>query len=257
MKAVVLIPHDDDAVISIGGTLLKLIKKGWKIKYIQMTDGRHGSNIMPPKETKKVRAEEAERERKFLGVDSFYNFGIEDGTLINLNKEEKERLIEKIVEEIREYEPAIVFLPSEFEDHPDHLATYRIGHEALKLSGNDLMEARYVVWHIPFMEHKTKNFEKLLLVGIDDELKKKLEGIKLHASQEKEGRYSKMTEYMNKFMALLYTTYSPISIEAAEIIAITNTNNYYNNFIKDLEKVIDVTNIFHGRKTEGIRADKK
>ena len=31
-KAVVINPHDDDAVIAIGGTLIQLMNKGWKIK---------------------------------------------------------------------------------------------------------------------------------------------------------------------------------------------------------------------------------
>ena len=61
-RAVVVNPHDDDGAIALGGTLLRLIARGWKIKFLQLTDGRHGSNVMAPEETKRVRAGEA-RER--------------------------------------------------------------------------------------------------------------------------------------------------------------------------------------------------
>lgn len=255
MKAVVLNPHDDDAIISIGGTLLKLIEKGWKIKYIQMTDGRHGSNKMSPEETKRVRSEEAEKERMFIGIDSFSNFDIEDGTLVKLSESELNELIQKTAEQIKDYEPDVIFIPAEFENHPDHFITYEIGHKAVKLLDTEPIEVRYVVWQIPFLQHNVKSFEKLLLVGIKNQFEKKLKGIQLHKSQEEEGRYSKMMEAMNKLLALLYTTYSPIDLQAAEVIALTNINDKFNLFRKDLEEVIDVTDVFLGRTSEKIKAE--
>lgn len=108
-KAIVINPHDDDGIISIGGIIIQLLNNGWKIRYVQLCDGCHGSNIMSPEETKKVRAVEIKKEMKFLGIDSYHTYDIEDGTLSSLNEEQKKNIISDLTKQIRDFGASVIF----------------------------------------------------------------------------------------------------------------------------------------------------
>ncbi len=192
-KAYVLNPHDDDGIIAIGGILWQLKDKGWELGYIQMTDGRHGGNL-PPEEIKEMRAREAEKEREYLEVKNYYNFDIEDGKLENY-KDDKD-VIEKVAEMIKDSN--VVFLPNKADAHPDHRATYEIGHKALELVGKPL-EVHYIVWLFPFYTYEPGTFEKILKVNIDNQIERKLEGIRKHKSQVERARIDEMAKYLNQF----------------------------------------------------------
>lgn len=251
-RAVVINPHDDDAVIAIGGTLIQLMNKGWKVTYIQMTDGRHGSNVMPPEKTKRMRAEEIKKEMKFLGIDSYYNFDLEDGHLSQTYISNKNGFEERLAATISNYNPLVVFIPSECEDHSDHRAAYELAHNALQRLDGNKTEIRYSVWSVPFKEHKPAPFEKLIAVDISEQMKKKKQGIKLHKSQEKEGQYSKMADAVNSYLGMLYSAYKPYRLGKVEILAVTKINEHYEIFEKDLSSFKDVTQSFHGRASEKI-----
>lgn len=254
-KAYVLNPHDDDGIISIGGTLCQLIDNGWEVGYIQMADGRHGAGEderyggdLSSEKVKEMRAREAEEERKFLGVKDYLNFDIEDGTLERY-KENKD-IIGKVAERIKDGD--VVFIPNRAEGHPDHRATYEIGHKALELAKKPL-EIDYIVWLFPFYPHNPGKFDKILNVGIDNQIERKLEGIRKHDSQVKWGRYDEMAKHINQFFSLIYSTYKEREKNYSEIIGIPKINEKFNLIINSLENVEDVTEIFHGKKSERIR----
>lgn len=247
-KAYVLNPHDDDGIISTGGTLLQLINNGWEINYIQMTDGRHGGNL-PPETIKKMRAEEGKEERKYLGIKDFYNFDIEDGKLENY--EDDKSIIKEVAKRIKDSD--VVFIPNKAEAHPDHRATYKIGREALKLAKKPL-EVHYIVWLFPFYYHNPGKFDKILKIDIDNQIERKLDGIRKHKSQVEEGRFDKLAKHINEYFSLIYSTHRKREKNYSEIIGIPKINEKYNLFVKSLENVEDVTEIFHGRKSEKIKA---
>ncbi len=243
-KAYVLNPHDDDGIIAIGGILWQLKDKGWELGYIQMTDGRHGGNL-PPEEIKEMRSKEAEEERKFLGVMDYYNFDIEDGKLENY-KDDKD-IIEKVAKMIKDSN--VVFLPNKADAHPDHRATYEIGHKALELVRNDRvpLEVHYIVWLFPFYTYEPGTFEKILKVNIDNQIERKLEGIRKHKSQVERARIDEMTKHLNQFFSLLYSAFRERKAKYSEIIGIPKVNENYNLFVNSLESFEDVTEIFHGK----------
>ena len=252
MKALVFNPHDDDGVIAMGGTLIQLLDKGWKIGYIQFTDGRHGSNIMSPEKTNRVRALEAKEERKFLGIDYFHAFDVEDGILEKITSSEKERIIDKLSSIIKRYKPNVIFLPNKAEGHPDHKATYQIGREAIEKSGLKPLEMYYIVWLFPFFKQDPGYFEKVLWIPIDNQFERKKQAIKLHTSQEEEGRYSELAEAINTYLSLLYLAYRKRVCSKAEVVAIYKMNEHYESFVNSLERVKDVTRVFLGRKEKKI-----
>ncbi len=39
MKAVCFQPHNDDCAIAIGGSIQKMVREGWDLTYVYVTDG--------------------------------------------------------------------------------------------------------------------------------------------------------------------------------------------------------------------------
>ena len=117
-------PHDDDGIIAIGGTIIRLLRKGWEGVYVYMTDGRHGSQVIPPSLLKKIREREAQAERKFLGIKESYAFNVEDGNLFSISEKEKKAMTRKLVKILRRVD--VIFLPSKADHHIDHRTTYQL-----------------------------------------------------------------------------------------------------------------------------------
>ena len=132
-------------------------------------------------------------------IKDYLNFDIEDGKLEKYKHDED--IIEKVAKRIRDSNA--VFIPNKAEGHPDHRATYEIGHKALELVKNPL-EVHYIVWLFPLYHHDPGGFEKILKVNIDDQIKRKIKGIKKHKSQVEWGRDDEMVEHLNQlfFFAL-------------------------------------------------------
>lgn len=254
MKAVAFDPHGDDPLIGCGGTLLELIDNGWEVGRIQLADGRHGSNQMDPEETAKVRKGEVEREMEYTGIGRgfFKGFEIGDRVLESLPESEKEKLIADIEKELGDYNPDVVFLPSKCDSHPQHRITYEIGKNATEGLESDPLEVEYIVWHVPFerQECDPGELEEILSVPVDGYFEDKLEGIRKHKSQVKEGRFDEMVENFNSYLALQFQTYSERKYYKAEVLGVRETASSYKSFVDSLEGVEEITGAFRGREDE-------
>lgn len=245
MKALVFEPHDDDLVIGMGGTALKMMKNSWKFKTVQMTDGRHGSNQISPEELVDIRHNEKKAELEFLGIECEF-LDYEDGSLWNLMQEDRKEVISRLVELINEFEPDAVFIPARSEGHPDHRATSLLAGRAVYESNIDPLKVSYLVWDPPFLEGENLA-EKIIRVGVEDEYEDKLEALRKHKSQLDEGGYDKMIKHFNQYLGFLYSSYKdkkPVS----EVLGIQNPEK--------LDRIGidygDVTNLSHGRSSEDI-----
>ena len=59
LDALVIAPHPDDAELGMGGTIAKLIRQGWRVGILDLTDGEptpHGSIEIRARETKTASA---------------------------------------------------------------------------------------------------------------------------------------------------------------------------------------------------------
>lgn len=253
-KAIVVNPHNDDGIIGIGGTLIQLLENGWKIMYIQMTDGGHGSNIIPYPELSKIRIKESKKERKFLGIDKFYNFNIEDGKLGYLGKNQEKEILRKMIDLMESYNPNVVFIPVKSESHIDHKAAYLFARKAIEKININPLEVYYLVQFFPFLKKDPGEITKLLMVPVDDYWNKKEQVIEQHISQSKEGRLLQRVETLSAYFALIYFQPFEKVCRKAELLGIHSINKNYKLFVKDLDEVRDVSSIFHGRKSEKIKS---
>ncbi|GAA4772150.1 MULTISPECIES: PIG-L deacetylase family protein [Flavobacterium] len=76
-NVLVIAPHQDDEVIGLGGTLLKLKNVECSVTLVFLTDG---ANALNPSETKKIRSEEAKKVALKLNADCI-EIGIPNNTM--------------------------------------------------------------------------------------------------------------------------------------------------------------------------------
>jgi N-acetylglucosamine malate deacetylase 1 len=118
-------PHPDDVELTCGGTLLKMADAGYRTGILDLTQGETGTRGTP-----EVRAREAARAAKILGVQTRRNAGLPDAQLRVCDEYKA-----VIAEVIRELQPRTVILPYWEGRHPDHYTAAQLGYEACFLAG--------------------------------------------------------------------------------------------------------------------------
>ncbi len=117
--------HPDDVELSVAGTLAKLANLGHRTGVADMTRGELGT-----RGTAGIRAREAKAAAKILELETRVNLRLQDG---HLQDTPEARL--KVIEQVRKYQPSVVFTHHWDDSHPDHVATSRIVTAACYLSG--------------------------------------------------------------------------------------------------------------------------
>lgn len=141
-SALVLIPHPDDEIIGCGGILSYMNEIGIDINFLYITSGENGLKRNMRDKNPYIREKEAALALTELGIcDPIMDFlRVEDGNISSnliLVKDYIDRILfnNKI---------DLVFVPSYYEEHPDHFSIA----EALSYtkSGSEIMIAMYEVW---------------------------------------------------------------------------------------------------------------
>ncbi len=117
--------HPDDVELTCGGTVRKMVERGYRVGILDLTRGEMGTRGTP-----EAREREAARAARVLGARVRENLGLPDARL-ELNEESKLAVARKI----REWQPHTVILPYWEGRHPDHYNTARIGYEGCFLAG--------------------------------------------------------------------------------------------------------------------------
>ena len=119
-NALVLAPHPDDEVFGCGGTLALLRQRGAEIHVHVLTDGGGYSQGSERQAICQTRREETDRALGILGIGAASHAGFPDRGLSGHTG-----LAQHLVELIEQQQPQLVFTPSLWEIHPDHLALAR------------------------------------------------------------------------------------------------------------------------------------
>lgn len=153
MKAdtiLIIAPHPDDETLGCGGTFAKRIRAGARVYVAVLTDGTNLFRLGPlkierdptPEETGAMRRAETRRSVRILGgrTDDVVFMGFEDGNLSGC----VEAVVEKLAEWIGKIRPDEIWVTSEFEAHPDHVAACAAARLACKRSGCASRLLRYI-----------------------------------------------------------------------------------------------------------------
>ena len=117
--------HPDDVELSAAGTLLKHQAAGAKIGIIDLTEGELGS-----RGTVDTRYAEAKAAGEILQLSVRENLQMGDGFFTH----SEENLL-KIVQQIRRFQPTVVFANAHSDRHPDHAKGSKLVSEACFLAG--------------------------------------------------------------------------------------------------------------------------
>ncbi len=175
VDALIIGAHPDDAELCSGGLMARLIGSGKTVSIVDLTRGEMGT-----RGTAEIRAEEAERARRMLGVTSSENLGLPDG-LLEVTEEAK-RLV---IEAIRRARPSLVVAPHPVDLHPDHAATGRIVEQVRYLCPMPKWPAEGEPCRVPLVLRTMFHtpFDPDLIVDVSDVFEAKLDAIRCYASQ--------------------------------------------------------------------------
>ena len=119
-----IMAHPDDAELLCGGALAKAAALGDRVGILDLTRGEVGSSG-----SGEIRAEEAVRSAKLLGLAVRRNAGLPDSGLIN---DDASRSI--VVGLIRELRPSVIVTHWREGRHPDHRVAAQLAYDASFLS---------------------------------------------------------------------------------------------------------------------------
>ena len=125
LDVLVIAAHPDDAEISVGGTILKLVDAGKRVGVVDLTQGEMGT-----RGTEEDRRAETRTATELMGLTHRSNLDLPDGR-IEVNPETREALARRI----RELAPDVVLAHHTEDLHPDHCAAGRLAREAWYLAG--------------------------------------------------------------------------------------------------------------------------
>jgi LmbE family N-acetylglucosaminyl deacetylase len=146
----IVAPHPDDETLGCGGTFAKRIEAGFNVVVVVMTDGGNLFRLSPlriekdptPQETSELRKNETRRSVQMLGGGraEVRFFDYEDGRLAEFAGEAGSKLAKLM----REAKPDEIWVTSEYEEHPDHIAACAVVRSARAQSGCCARLLRYI-----------------------------------------------------------------------------------------------------------------
>lgn len=171
--------HPDDIELQASGTVVSLIKKGYKVGVIDLTEGELSS-----RGNTTLRQTEAEESAKVMGLHYRENLKLKDG---NIEAESEEQIL-KVVNKIRILQPVFILTHYFNDRHPDHIAASKLVKKACYYSGlkkykyaeseKEIYRPQKIFY---FMD--TYAFQPSFIYDISDVIEKKMEAISCFKTQ--------------------------------------------------------------------------
>ena len=203
-RILVIAPHPDDEILGCGGTIIKNIKQGCEVFVCIVTKG------MPPlfKEDRVELTRQHTREcHQSIGVKQtiFLDF-----PSVTLEKEDRYKLNQAILEVIKEIKPTEVYIPHYGDMQKDHQIVVDAAMVALRPKYNFGIKKIYgyetmseTAWNIPNIQNE---FIPNAFVDISKELDEKLKALsyfKLQVSDFPDARSLEAVEALAKYRGAL------------------------------------------------------
>ncbi len=189
---IVISPHPDDEIIGPGGTLIKSIEQGSKVKVIYLTSGGK------TKEEKELREMEAQEVAERIGFE--VDFVRQNVNEISL----KEDILINISSMINSFKPDILFVTFLLDDHDDHRRASEI---LFRIYERKELRDDLKIWAFQIYGSVIPN----IIVDITDVHNQKSELIKLFNSQTKSRDWAHYALGLNAYNSRLLEGGNPES----------------------------------------------
>lgn len=219
-RAIVIVPHPDDADFLAAGTIARWVKEGIEVTLVVITDGSKGSedpDLTPDKLIAERRIEQ-KRAAGHLGIHNIIFLDYEDGTLqdtIPLRRD-----LSKIIRQLKPeraicMDPTMRYSLGGYVNHPDHVA-----------SGNAALAAIY-----PLARNRP-SFRSLLADGLEPHSVKHL----YLGATENADVWVDISETIDQKVAALREHASQLNIEEIEPMIRAWAEGDARNGVKHFEK---------------------
>jgi LmbE family N-acetylglucosaminyl deacetylase len=177
IRVIVIGAHPDDCDLTTGGTAIKFVKMGHKVKFVSMTNGDAGHQSTGGGALAKRRMEEAKEAGRRFGVE-YTVMDNHDGELMPTLEN---RL--KVIREIRNWNADIVITHRLNDYHPDHRYTSTLVQDAsfMVIVPNVAPDTPPLKKNPVFLY--PNNSEPDIAIDIDSELQQKIYAVSAHESQ--------------------------------------------------------------------------
>lgn len=155
----VFAPHPDDEALGCGGLIQQAVALGAQVRVLFQTDG--DNNPWPQRYVEQRwtidascrqrwgarRRLEAVRSLQTLGLqaDAAGFFGLPDQGLTALFQQKDAQALGLHVSELQTFRPTLLVVPSEDDNHPDHVGSHALIQEAMHRVGMDLPQWAYLI----------------------------------------------------------------------------------------------------------------
>jgi LmbE family N-acetylglucosaminyl deacetylase len=185
IRVVAVFAHPDDADSKMSGTAVLLAKMGVAVKFVALTNGDAGHYAEGGGVLGQRRRAEAQRAAKKYGIDEYVVLNNHDGELLpDLNV----RL--QVIREIRKWNADVVFGLRPNDYHPDHRNAGKLVEDASYMVAVPNVAADVpALKKNPLFLYMQDNFKKPnpfshdIVIGIDEALDQKVDGLNEHTSQ--------------------------------------------------------------------------
>ena len=207
--------HPDDIEFGCGGTVRKLIEKGWSAVHVCVTSGEAGSSTIDRATLAATREQEARRAAEVLGAERVHFLRAADG-LTQYSRDHKIAVINLI----REVRPDILFVHASSDQFPDHKLIHELVMSAVAGAAGPWYQesigephlARtilgYEVWH-PLNTYQ-------LSVDITTTVERKLAALRCHRSQIEATHYDEASLGLARYRGVM--SFSSTHAEVFEVL---------------------------------------
>lgn len=185
MRIIAIFAHPDDAEAKMGATAAMMAEMGHEVKFLSLTNGDAGHHEKGGGALAKIRRAEAEEAARRLGVAEYEVFDNHDAELMpDLH------IRMDVIRAIREWNADVVLGLRPNDYHPDHRNAGQLVIDASYMvivpnvvSDTPPVDNNPVFLYMQDRFTKPNPFSHDIVVGIDDYLEEKLEGLDAHTSQ--------------------------------------------------------------------------
>ena len=199
MNIVCIGSHPDDVELAMGGSILRMKKRGHTVTIVDLSNGEP-----TPYGSLEIRKNESLKSASILGVDRI--------TLANKNRYIYDTIEARndLASIFRKLKPDLIFTHYDYDSHPDHGSGTKLTEAARfysKLTKTEIEGEPFFPYFIAyyFPNHTHLNLLPSFCIDITEEIHKKLEALNAYESQfikKGDGIIIKEIEAINKYFGL-------------------------------------------------------